>query len=655
VADASDLRGTFQRRWTALGLAETVLDIALDATVKPDGAGAEPKTFSRPNPEDLPRISLSFSGRSEIGATPDARARADLEVLDLIGEGGMGSVHAARQRSLDRDVAIKMVRTHSVSRAASGALLREAVITGRLEHPGIVPVHALGVDDGGAPVLVMKRIEGIEWRALMSDARHPDWATRPGDRLTAHLEVLIQVCQAVHFANVRGVVHCDIKPENVMLGGFGEVYLVDWGVAMRADDEVTAARKGLVGTPAYMAPELVAGDPVTSRTDVYLLGATLHEILTGKFRHDGETLQQALLSAFCSEPYVYDAAVPEELAALANCATHRDPDKRPSSALEFKNALAGFLAHKGSVLLAEEARGRLAQLGAMLAACEGEAPPDLQRAYQLVSECRFGFTQALKEWPENPAARDGAARALVAAVELELAQGHVETGQALLGELSDVPDDLAHKVRAARRKAARERKETERLHAMAADLDANVAGRERTKGLAALSGATLAVAAYALSQPNASHIKPIGMLSFAGVLFALIITGVLIWRKRFFANAINRRLVAVMLLCGFSVVANRTIAVFLDTPAPRVFVADFLLLAAITAVAAISLLRGLWLLSLTLFAGSLACVAMPDSSPIVFALVGILIAPFTAFALWKHRVDDERARAEDIPDSELFD
>ena len=188
----------------------------------------------------------------------------------------------AEQRSLAREVAIKTVKDHAGERARD-ALCDEAVVTGLLEHPNVIPVHALGCDSEGRPLLVMKRVEGVAWRDLLRDPEHPAWATHaaaPEDRLAFHLDVLADVSQAAAFAHSRRIVHRDIKPENVMIGEFGEVYLLDWGLAVTAGRELEPGT--LVGTPAYMAPEMVGGGRVDGRTDVYLLGATLHEVLTGR-------------------------------------------------------------------------------------------------------------------------------------------------------------------------------------------------------------------------------------------------------------------------------------------------------------------------------------------------------------------------------------
>jgi serine/threonine-protein kinase len=205
---------------------------------------------------------------------------------DLLGVGGMGEVYAGVQRSLGRSVALKFVNgaDASMEREARAGLLREARVTGRLEHPNIVTVHVLGVDEQGTPVMVMKRIEGVSWRALLRDPAHPQWRrweTLHRDALESHVSVLPSVCDALEYAHERRMIHRDIKPENVMFGPFGEVCLLDWGIALELD--APNAHPSIVGTPSFMAPEMVddALGTVSERTDVFLLGATLHYVLTG--------------------------------------------------------------------------------------------------------------------------------------------------------------------------------------------------------------------------------------------------------------------------------------------------------------------------------------------------------------------------------------
>ncbi len=158
------------------------------------------------------------------GLTHDHRAYVEQAVL---GQGGMGVVKLARQVSLGRPVALKTLKAQG-SVTDAEALLAEAWLAGSLEHPGILPIYAVSLGADGGPLVVMKRIEGVTWTALLRGEAELDLYARGRSRLEAHLRVAMSLCDAVHFAHSRGVVHRDLKPDNVMLGRFGEVYLVDW-------------------------------------------------------------------------------------------------------------------------------------------------------------------------------------------------------------------------------------------------------------------------------------------------------------------------------------------------------------------------------------------------------------------------------------------
>ncbi|MBX3125794.1 MAG: serine/threonine protein kinase [Polyangiaceae bacterium] len=654
MAETVLLEATFDARWRQLGLADTLALSRLDATITPEAAGelqasGERPTWTRPDAQGLPRISVSFAGAAG-GATSPPAGGADFEVLALLGEGGMGQVHLARQRSLHRDVAVKTARAERP--AAAHALLREAVIAGSLEHPGIVPVHALGVDHAGGPVLVMKRVEGVEWRTLLHDPEHAAWNTRSGDRLTVHLEVLMQVCQAVHFAHSRGIVHRDIKPENVMLGDYGEVYLVDWGVAVRAGSDA-AETSGLVGTPTYMAPEMVAGRGVDARTDVYLLGATLHEVLTGSFRNQGETLQEVLLSAFCAEPASYEPSLPRELAELCTRCTAREPAERPETALAVRDALAAFLRHRGSTELAASACERLRVLDGLFAESKQDGPSDVLRAYQLGGECRFGLTRALEIWPENAQARQALSHCLTLLARLELAQGHIDAARALIVELDRVPDYLQEALSLARQKAAQTRAEHKRLRAMALDLDVRVGASQRARAFAAITGAAIATTLLVALIPNAERLKPIALLGLAIFFQVVVVVVAAIWRQALLANAFNRRLVYAMLIAGFGLIAHRCVAVLAGTPTPRVLVYDSLLLATVAMMFAATALAAFWLPALVYVLAAALALAFPAHSPGIFGGAMVVALVLMTRAIASHLEQERLKEAETEPLSRL--
>ncbi len=358
--------------------------------------------------------------------THDPRAMVDEGPL---GEGGMGVVRLARQVALDRTVALKALRPEHRGERDVEALLSEAWRAGGLEHPNILPIHALYLDEAGLPVIVMKRIEGRTWLTLLRDPSAME-AHAPGrPPLDEHLRILQQVCNAVHFAHTRGVVHRDLKPENVMVGSFGEVYLVDWGLACAPGPSTQ-----LAGTPAYMAPEMLGRGALSEATDVYLLGATLFHVLTGRAPHAGATPEALFSAVLTSRPTLPDG-VPEALAALVRRCMEPEPSARPSSALAVRRELESFLERQGSLSLTHQSQQRLAQLAAQVSA---EAP-DTTRVYGLFAASRFGFEQALQGWPGNEAARVGWRAALRHMVTFEAAHGSVKTARAHLAEL-DLPD-----------------------------------------------------------------------------------------------------------------------------------------------------------------------------------------------------------------------
>jgi serine/threonine protein kinase len=203
----------------------------------------------------------SVSDRPDLGGTP-------YELAEAIARGGMGTVYRARDRRLDRDVALKVMNAPAPAPGEIERMRDEARILARLEHPGIVPVHDLGTLPDGRLFYVMKLVRG----RLLDDAM-------ANAVLSARLRTFERICEAVAFAHAQGVVHRDLKPENVMVGPFGEVLVLDWGLAKRLDVLGGAELNGtILGTPGYMPPEQAQGEigRIDERADVYALGAMLH-------------------------------------------------------------------------------------------------------------------------------------------------------------------------------------------------------------------------------------------------------------------------------------------------------------------------------------------------------------------------------------------
>lgn len=225
--------------------------------------------------------------------------------IEVIGEGGMSDVSRVHDLQLDRSVARKTVRKELAHRDdIVDRFVQEAQTTAQLQHPAIVPVHELGVDRDGRHWFTMKEVQGetlsVKIRTLHAVSRRGRWgSTRDGTTLRRVVQVFHEVCLAMAYAHDRGVVHRDLKPDNVMVGRYGEVFVMDWGLAKILDPDADeplqvtprlATETGRVtGTPAYMSPEQAWGsDQLTTRTDVYSLGAVLYEILAGHPPYQGE-------------------------------------------------------------------------------------------------------------------------------------------------------------------------------------------------------------------------------------------------------------------------------------------------------------------------------------------------------------------------------
>jgi len=311
------------------------------------------------------------------------------ELRERLGRGGMATVYRAHDRELGRDVALKVLPLAAGGDAdAALRLRREARILARLEHPGIVPVHDLGQLPDGRVYYVMKRVDGRSLAQLLGaagagEAGPPGGAEPPGE--AERLRLFLRVCEAVAFAHAHGVVHRDLKPDNVMVGPFGEVLVMDWGVAKLlaaaggeppGGEGAGAAEAGetagpptadtgtgtgagtahgtVVGTPGYMAPEQARGEVERQdrRADVYALGALLAFVLTGAPPAAEEGPNGAAA-----------AAMPAPLAAVVARALAGDPAARYGDVgaliAEVANYLAGLpvRAHREGVV------GRLRRLG----------------------------------------------------------------------------------------------------------------------------------------------------------------------------------------------------------------------------------------------------------------------------------------------------
>src|SRR5262245_41586392 len=277
---------------------------------------SEPTTAGPPPAGDTPPTTKVQSIPSEPAAVAAAPSRGRFTVLRPHAEGGLGRVSLARDERLRREVALKEIRPDRLGLDAVARFRVEAEITGRLQHPGIVPVYDLIEDEQGRPYYAMRFVEG---RTLAEAIR--GYYRSPAPLAFADLlRRFVAVCQTLAYAHSKGVIHRDLKPNNVMLGDFGETLVIDWGLAKEigargvSEGAVTPLADAtgsdadlthigaVLGTPAYMPPEQARGevDSLGPSADVYALGAILYQILTGKPPFAGsssEALERVLRGA----------------------------------------------------------------------------------------------------------------------------------------------------------------------------------------------------------------------------------------------------------------------------------------------------------------------------------------------------------------------
>ncbi|NOY91230.1 MAG: serine/threonine protein kinase [Deltaproteobacteria bacterium] len=304
----------------------------------------------------------------------------------LIGKGGMGEVNLYTDNTIGRDVAMKVIRgEHSRGQArAQARFVREARVQGQLEHPAIVPVYDLGADPEGRLYFTMKRVRGRSLEEVFEGLSVGDSTFRTQYSRRKLLTAFNNVCLSMAFAHARGVLHRDLKPANIMLGDFGEVYVLDWGLAKIGDAEDLPAEEGIkdgsnvqytvdgdiVGTLGFMAPEQLAGASaaIDHRADIYSLGAILFQMLTHQPLHSGEVFNELVLSTLDAAPApsqrAPDAGIAPELDQICLKALARDPADRFDSAADLSRALEAFLDGDRDLALRREAAREHAQRAA---------------------------------------------------------------------------------------------------------------------------------------------------------------------------------------------------------------------------------------------------------------------------------------------------
>lgn len=401
--------------------------------------------------DDLPSSAAPTVGSGGVVDPVDLARRTDGSVAGLgaryvdegeLGRGGMGEVRACRDEHIGRRIALKVIRRARASRPRARArFVREARIQGQLEHPAVVPVYDLGEAPDGRVYFTMKQVFGLTLDEIVRGLRDGDAEIVVEYGRRRLLEAFSRVCLAVDYVHESGVLHRDIKPANVMLGRYGEVYVLDWGLAKlreTQDDEADApvdddsattldadsphtagqtAAGELMGTPGYMAPEQLDGGvrPVGAAADIYALGAVLFELLTWIPLHSRGSVQRLIGStirgadARCHER-APDRQVPPELEAICIKATADDPGDRFPSARALHDAVEAYLDGERDLQMRAQVAETWARQAAVTAAAvleRDDVDPDTRgRALEQAS-------RALALDPDNASARATIVRLLV--------------------------------------------------------------------------------------------------------------------------------------------------------------------------------------------------------------------------------------------------
>ncbi len=340
-------------------------------TVRP-AAGASARTSLRPKGAGAPAdgidatIRLSVAPPSEV--TEEIRRVGHFRLLNVLGAGGMGEVFRAYDEKLDRLVALKVIRREEFTRLddterneEQRRFVDEAQLSGRLDHPNICPIYELDEDEEGTAFFAMKLVEGRTLAVLWDEAGEERLMP---EKLGGFLQIFLKICDALSFAHDRGIIHRDVKPVNVMVGDFGEVYVMDWGAALlkelghrrnapKTRLEVHREKSSfgsVVGTLRYMAPEQALGrrHEVDEKSDVFSVGATLYHLLAGHAPYTSndvhELLGQAQKAQFVAPDLVAGGGqVPPMLSEVVVKAMAAKPEERYASVLDLKKAIEGFI------------------------------------------------------------------------------------------------------------------------------------------------------------------------------------------------------------------------------------------------------------------------------------------------------------------------
>lgn len=409
--------------------------------------------------EGIDKESLNVAMRSIAGLQYGVIPRVDFKLVKQLGEGGMGVVYVAKQQSLGREVVFKTLKPipesqatklkaggtiNSVIKHRTDMFLSEAVVTADLFHPNIVPIYELAKAPDGSLFYTMKWVRGDGWHKRIKEMS-----------IEENLEVLMKVCDAIGFAHSRHIVNRDLKPENVMLGGYGETIVLDWGLALPFGEGkgrlplATTAGLGS-GTPAYMPPELITGplNKIGPACDIYLLGAMLFEVITGVPPHDFSSrpskgtmsagAKMAEIRRVVVENVIRDTEHSGELMDIARKAMASKPEDRYRNVTDLQNAIRDYQKHAASRTLVDRAKELTAAQVPEPVTTEPKPAADAPVVgYSNYQNALALYNESLREWPGNHEAREGLTETQLNFAKLALTKGDYDLGLSVLDTNAD--------------------------------------------------------------------------------------------------------------------------------------------------------------------------------------------------------------------------
>lgn len=566
---------------------------------------------------------LATIGHRTAGALDDTTDLPRVDHLMAMGEvlgfGGNGEVVAAEQAALRRTIAVKRPRDGASMRER---LLREAWVIGYLEHPNIPPVHFVGSNAAEQLLVGLKRIEGETLTERLSRERGLD-------NLDENLGIFIQVCNAIGFAHARGVLHLDVKPDNVMTGHFGEVYLLDWGLAMAFGEQAVPelvdepGPASVRGTPAFLAPEMITGERLDAATDVYLLGGLLHYMVTRKPPNAGDTALDAMQSAYDPPPRVFGAEVPERLGEIIRRALAPEPADRFASADELRTAVTEYRRDRHELEAIATARIQLGRVARVVA--DDRADPAV--VYQAYGAARQAIEEAARVGSSGKS-RALLQRVLEQLIDWELGRGNLGGAELLLSELPRPNEELSARcaeLRADGKTVAAE------LRALRWEIDPDVGSLQKAAivaGVGATIGA-LEVVPYLLDIPGTPQRVLIGYFIYLVVLTVMTFLA----RRLLLRTRVNRALMSAIWLLSLYGLVMRFGAYGGLLALNHALGFDLVMVCLMTAYVAVNLDRRI-IVALPIYAiGCAICLTSSSIALVAFAMTHAIAMALVAIAI----------------------